>query len=259
MKILVTRSDHRAFEVDRFGAAWRRAGGDPAELVFVAPSTRPEEVPAGTAFAGLLLTGGPDVEPARYGAEPEAGIELHTDPARDTLDLALLTRAERQRWPVLAVCYGVQLLNVFHTGTLVQDLDRAGKSGHRVPEPKDHLAHTVKRSGGRWLAGCPAEFWVNSRHHQAIEYLGEALEPVATAPDGVIEAVELRGGERFVLGVQWHPENLTQPEHVALFRAFRSACAAASGTRGLPPGPRTPDPGARGMASVARSPDPGAL
>ena len=247
MKILVTRSDHRPFEVDRFGAAWRRAGGDPAELVFVAPSTRPEEVPAGTAFAGLLLTGGPDVEPARYGAAPEAGVELHADPARDTLDLALLARAERQRWPVLAVCYGVQLLNVFHAGTLVQDLERAGKGGHQVRDPKDHLAHTVKRSGGRWLAGCPDEFWVNSRHHQAIEYLGEGLEAVAAAPDGVIEAVELRGDERFVLGVQWHPENLAQPEHVAVFRAFRSACSnppVAPGFRSVPSGRRTPNPGA---------------
>ena len=244
MKILVTRSDHRPFEVDRFGAAWRLAGGNPSELAFVTPATAGDAAARGVTFAGLLLTGGPDVEPARYGAAPEAGVELHPDPARDALDLDLLARAASEGWPVLAVCYGIQVLNVFHGGTLVQDLDRAGKGGHRAPEPKDRLAHTVKRSGGRWLQGCPGEFWVNSRHHQAIGRLAAALEAVATAPDGVIEAVELRGGERFVLGVQWHPENLRQPEHVAVFRAFRSACAAVSRPRGLSSGPRTPDPGA---------------
>jgi putative glutamine amidotransferase len=253
VQIIVTRSDRRPFEVDRFAAAWRRAGGDPSELAFVTPTTAEGVIARGDAFAGLLLTGGPDVVPARYGAAPEAGVELHPDPARDALDLELLARAAEERWPVLAVCYGVQILNVFHGGTLVQDLDRAGKGGHSVPEPKDRLAHTVTRSGGRWLQGAD-EFWVNSRHHQAIDQLGGALEAVATAPDGVIEAVELRGGERFVLGVQWHPENLTQPEHVAVFRAFRSACSSRdaapgllsvrSGPRASDPGPRTPDPGA---------------
>ncbi|OYV97542.1 MAG: hypothetical protein B7Z68_03250, partial [Acidobacteria bacterium 21-70-11] len=137
----------------------------------------------------------------------------------------------------------------FHGGTLVQDLDRAGKGGHRAPEPKDRLAHTVARRGGRWLDGCPGKFWVNSRHHQAVGRLAGALEVVAAAPDGVIEAVELRSGERFVLGVQWHPENLTQPEHVAVFRAFRSACSsrgAAPGLRSVLAGPRTTDHGDRG-------------
>jgi putative glutamine amidotransferase len=242
MQILVTRSDRRPFEVDRFGAAWRRAGGDPSELVFATPSTAGEAAPDGAAFAGLLLTGGPDVEPARYGASPEAGVELHADPARDALDLALLDRAGRERWPVLAVCYGIQLLNVFHGGTLVQDLDSAGKGGHQVREPKDHLAHVVTRTGGRWLDGCPDEFWVNSRHHQAIGRLAGALAAVATAPDGVIEAVELSEGERFVLGVQWHPENLTQPEHVGVFRTFRAACL----DRHADHGPRTTGHGDRG-------------
>ncbi|HQT94121.1 MAG TPA: gamma-glutamyl-gamma-aminobutyrate hydrolase family protein [Thermoanaerobaculaceae bacterium] len=249
MKILVTRSDHRPFEVDRFGAAWRRAGGDPSELVFVTPAAAGDVAACGGACAGLLLTGGPDVEPARYGAAPEPGVELHPDPARDGLDLDLLARAAREEWPVLAVCYGIQVLNVFHGGTLVQDLDRAGKGGHRAPEPKDRLAHTVARRGGRWLDGCPGEFWVNSRHHQAVGRLAGALEVVAAAPDGVIEAVELRSGERFVLGVQWHPENLTQPEHVAVFRAFRSACSsrgAAPGLRSVLAGPRTTDHGDRG-------------
>ncbi len=229
MQVLVTRSDNRPFEVARFDAAWARAGGDPSELVFVTPSTAAEITTPDAVFAGLLLTGGPDVEPARYGASPEPGAALHLDPARDALDLGLVERAGREGWPVLAVCYGCQLLNVFYGGTLVQDLERAGKSGHYVSEPKDHLAHTVRKSGlggGRWLDGCPDEFEVNSRHRQAVASVAEPLEAVLSAPDGVVEAVKLRGTGRFVLGVQWHPENLAQPEHVGLMRAFRAACLA---------------------------------
>ena len=235
VQILVTRSDNRPFEVARFDAAWARAGGDPSELVFVTPSTAPEIVIPDAVFAGLLLTGGPDVEPERYGAEREPGVELHLDPERDALDLALLERTGEEEWPVLAVCYGCQLLNVFHGGTLVQDLERAGKPGHYVAEPKDHLAHTVRKSGlgrGRWLDGCPDEFEVNSRHRQAIAAVAEPLEAILAAPDGVVEAVKLRGTGRFVMGVQWHPENLAQAEHVGLMAAFHSACLAPFSVHG---------------------------
>jgi len=221
--------------VARFDAAWARAGGDPSELVFVTPLSAAEIVAPDAVFAGLLLTGGPDLEPERYGAAAEPGAELNTDPARDALDLGLLERASQEGWPVLAVCYGCQLLNVFYGGTLVQDLDRAGKPGHYVSEPKDHLAHTVRKSGvggGRWLDGCPDEFEVNSRHRQGLATIAEPLEAILTAPDGVVEAVKLRRTSRFVLGVQWHPENLTQAEHLGLVRAFRSACLAPFAVHG---------------------------
>ncbi len=236
MQVLVARSDNRPFEVARFDAVWARAGGDPSELVFVTPSTVSEIVAPDAVFAGLLLTGGPDVEPARYGAVPEAGVELHADPARDALDLGLLERAGQEGWPVLAVCYGCQILNVFYGGTLLQDLGRAGKAGHYFAEPKDRLAHPVRKSGragGRWLDGCPDEFEVNSRHRQAIADVAEPLDAILTAPDGVVEAVKLRGTGRFVMGVQWHPENLTQAEHVGLVRAFRSACLAPFAVHGV--------------------------
>ena len=229
MQILVTRSDDRPFEVTRFDAMWARAGGDPSELVFVTPSTAGEIATPEAVFAGVMLTGGPDVEPARFGATPEAGAESRVDSERDALDLAMLDRAEHEGWPVLAVCYGCQVLNVFYGGTLIQNLDRAGKPGHYVSEPKDHLAHAVRKSGlggGRWLDGCPDEFEVNSRHRQAIADVAGPLDVILTAPDGVVEAVKLRRTNRFVLGVQWHPENLTQVEHVGLLRAFRSACLA---------------------------------
>jgi putative glutamine amidotransferase len=228
MRVLMAHCDHRGFEVDRFGAAWARAGGDPGELVPVTPATLATVLPGlGGPIAGLLLTGGPDLEPARYGVTPPPGMTIDGDRPRDALDLELLARAEAGDWPVLGVCYGCQVLNVFLGGTLVLDLDSAGKPGHKVTEPKDRLAHPVDRSPrSRLLATLPARFAVNSRHHQAVDRVGATLAVVATAPDGVVEAIEQTGTGRFVLGVQWHPENLAQPEHVEVFRAFRAACLA---------------------------------
>jgi putative glutamine amidotransferase len=225
VRVLLVHSDNRPFEVERFGNAWTGADGEPAELVPLTPATATEVLARTQAIAGVLLSGGPDLEPWRYGAEPEAGIELRTNPARDTLDLGLLKRAEQESWPVLAICYGAQALNVFHCGTLIQDLARAGLTGHSVAEPKDFLAHPVQRSPARFLAPLPLQFDVNSRHHQAIAQVGEGLRVVATAPDGVIEAVEA-DGPRWVVGIQWHPENIPGGPHAQVFRLFRAACCA---------------------------------
>jgi putative glutamine amidotransferase len=235
VRVLVSRSDTRPFEVDRFSAAWKRAGGDPAELAFVSPSTAAETVRPEAGFDGLLLTGGPDVDPARFGTEPQPGVVLRTDPARDALDLGLLARAEAERWPVLAICYGCQLLAVSAGGTVVQDLERAGTPGHKVAEPKDHPAHVVTVSAAaRFLPPGGGTIVVNSRHHQAVGEPGQGMVVVACAPDGVVEAIEPAAGDRFVLGVQWHPENMTQPEHMAIFGAFRAACLRRSFSPGAP-------------------------
>jgi putative glutamine amidotransferase len=232
VRVLVSHCDHRPFEVERFGAAWSRAGGEGDELAFVTPSTAADLAPPQAVFDGLLLTGGPDVAPWRFGAEPEPGVELRLDPARDALDFELLARAARGAWPVLAVCYGCQLLAVAAGGGVVQDLEGAGRPGHRIPEPKDRLAHdvTVSRTA-RFLAPAGGRFAVNSRHHQAVTEARGGLTVVARAPDGVIEAIEAATGDRFVLGVQWHPENLSQKEHVAIFRSFRAACLERAGGR----------------------------
>jgi gamma-glutamyl-gamma-aminobutyrate hydrolase PuuD len=227
VRVLLSHSDDQPFELKRFGTAWRCAGGVPGELLPVTPSTAAALPASDGEVAGVLLAGGPDVEPWRFAAAPEPGIELHADPARDALDLALLRRAERAGWPVFAVCYGVQLLNVHHGGTLIQDLERAGRPGHRIRKPKDFVAHRVRRvAASRWLPDLPAELGVNSRHHQAIDRVADALAVIAIAPDGVVEAVERPDAGRFVVGVQWHPENMAQAEHVAQFAAFRAACLA---------------------------------
>jgi len=233
VRVLVSRSEGRPFEVERFSAAWRRAGGDPAELVFVTPSTAAGVVPPEAGFDGMLLTGGPDVEPWRFGAAPERGVTLRPDPARDALDLGLVERAAQEAWPVLAICYGCQLLAASAGGTVIQDLDRAGMPGHKIAEPKDHPAHLVTVSvAARFLPPAGGTFVVNSRHHQGVGEPGRGMVVAASAPDGVIEAIEPAAGERFVLGVQWHPENMTEPEHVAIFQAFRRACLRRSSFRG---------------------------
>jgi putative glutamine amidotransferase len=115
----------------------------------------------------------------------------------------------------------------------VQDVERGGRPGHRVPEPKDRLAHdvTVSRKA-RFLAPAGGRFAVNSRHHQAVAEARGGLTVVARAPDGMIEAIEAANGDRFVLGVQWHPEDLSQQNHVAVFRSFRSACLLNAEGRG---------------------------
>jgi putative glutamine amidotransferase len=223
VRILLAHSDARPFEVERYGAVWEAAGGERDELVPVTPATATGWVDRGVEAAGLLLTGGPDVEPWRYGQAPLAGVELHPDAARDALDLGLLARADESGWPVLAVCYGCQLLAVARGGALIQDLPAAGISGHAIHRPLDHLAHRVQMLGPRLLSWMPSEFAVNSRHHQAIADPGR-LRVVGRSPDGVIEAVEDDAAGRFVVGVQWHPENLLIEPHLELFRRFRAAC-----------------------------------
>jgi putative glutamine amidotransferase len=229
VRVLLVHSDDRPFEVERFGTAWALAGGEASELVSVTPATASSALASRAAVSGILLTGGPDVEPWRYGEIAQAGVELHLRPERDALDLALLERAARERRPVLAICYGCQLLNVACGGTLIQDLECAGKPGHRVTDPKDFLTHEVRVDpAARFLPLAGERVPVNSRHHQGLARLGAGLVAAAIAPDGVIEAIEPAAGDRFVLGVQWHPENLAQEPHVAIFRAFRCACLGAA-------------------------------
>jgi putative glutamine amidotransferase len=232
VRVLLAHSDDRQFEMARFGAAWRRVGGRGEELVPITPATSDAVLGNGLACHGVLLTGGPDVEPWRYGREPVAGAELHTDAARDALDLDLIARADARGRPLLAVCYGCQVLAVARGGELIQDLDLAGKPGHRILEPKDFLAHTVTRSpASRLLRTLPAELAVNTRHHQAVLRPGDRQRVVAVAPDGVIEALEGVEHDRFELGVQWHPEHIAGGPHDEVFRLFREACIAFAARR----------------------------
>lgn len=170
----------------------------------------PVHVPAGAdpdAVAArvdaLVLTGGTDVDPALYGEEPHPSVRV--DRARDDRELALLAAALERGLPVLAICRGLQLLNVHLGGTLHQHLAAHPVGGDGVHEVRFAADSTLR---GIYGPRCP----VNSLHHQAVAAPGAGLACVGHAPDGVVEAVELTG--RPVVGVQWHPEQLTRPEPV---------------------------------------------
>lgn len=205
--------------VDRlppYAAAVRAAGIEP---VLMQPG---EAIPE---FSGLVLTGGSDVDPALYGQPPHA----ETDPPdreRDGAELELLRRAFQRDLPVLAICRGQQMLNVFLGGTLIQHLPSIERHQQRLPD-KSLPAHPIAIQPEGLLGGIArADSWqVNSRHHQAIDTLGAGLKICAADPeDETIEAV-YAPGRRFVLGVQWHPEDQIQryPQQLEMFRAFAAA------------------------------------
>jgi putative glutamine amidotransferase len=166
---------------------------------------------------GVLLTGGGDIDPARYGlvAEPETA---NVDSARDASELALVKSAMERRLPILAICRGAQLLNVALGGTLIQDLKDEVGDTHRQPFHRYRAVHRVDLQSGSVLAErCGAtRIEVNSIHHQAIGEVASSLRPVGVAKDGVIEALE--SSDQRALAVQWHPECLSEDEvSAALF------------------------------------------
>jgi putative glutamine amidotransferase len=213
-----------------------RAMGVPSdEIVVVTPEQADVALPRLAEARGLLLCGGADVDPGRYGEAilPEAGVEL--TPGRDELEWSLLDAARAARLPVWGVCRGMQVLNVYLGGSLWQDLPSQRPSGirHSVPEPVDTIAHTLRvlapeaPLGERLAHSAPLPANVNSRHHQAVKTLAPGLLPVAESEDGLVEAFVLDPAaypEWWVRAVQWHPENLIAIEaQRALWRDFLEA------------------------------------
>jgi putative glutamine amidotransferase len=175
----------------------QRSGG----LAAMLPPDEPEQAAATVArLDALVIAGGPDVDPARYGAErdPRTGPPAH---ARDTWELALIDTALSAGVPLLGICRGMQLLNVALGGTLVQHVE-----GH-AEVVGVFGRHTVKPvPGTRYAEAVPEETSVPAYHHQAVDRLGTGLVPSAYAEDGTVEAVELPAADGWALGVQWHPE-----------------------------------------------------
>lgn len=181
---------------------------------------------------GVLLPGSDtDVDPHRYGEEPHSAFKRNI-PVKDETDLLVLDEADRRGLPVLAICYGMQILNVHRGGSLIQDIERQNKGAfkHEQGEPLDRLSHRIGIDPGSRLAGMsPMEDQrVNSHHHQSVKEIGEGLFVSATSADGIVEAIESRDSERFVLGVQWHPELCWKDDRFSneLFKVFVEACAA---------------------------------
>jgi len=204
--------------------AIERVGGIPVVL----PPLGPEAIePLLDRLSGVLLSGGPDLDPKTYGHRADDNLGP-TWPDLDFFELAIARGADARGLPILAICRGMQALNVARGGTLHQHLcDRDGIV-HRQDEPAEHGTHDVQIMATSVLSTLVGETWaiVNSFHHQAIDRLGEGLRAVAWASDDTVEAVEAEDRE-FVLGVQWHAECLVgDGEQRALFSAFVQACTA---------------------------------
>ncbi|MGY4980276.1 gamma-glutamyl-gamma-aminobutyrate hydrolase family protein [Streptomyces sp. 900105755] len=191
----------------------QRAGG----LAAMLPPDAPEHAAATVArLDGLVIAGGPDVEPVRYGAEPDPRTGRPAR-VRDAWELALIDAALTAGVPLLGICRGMQLLNVALGGTLVQHID-----GH-AEVPGVFGRHPVKPVPGTLYAGTvPEEASVPTFHHQAVDRLGAGLVASAYAADGTVEAVELPAGHGWVLGVQWHPE---MGEDLRVMRALVTAAS----------------------------------
>jgi putative glutamine amidotransferase len=235
--------------------AIKHAGGEP--IVFDLSWPNADVAQKAKECDAICLPGsGADVDPEKYGAarHPQTAA---ADPARDNVDELLLQDAYNMRKPILAICYGIQSLNVWRTGTLVQHIEsRLGinhEAGRSVPR-----AHTIRivptsRILGK-LAGPVCQFakhapddglgwralpngemqgWVNSSHHQSVDVAGDGLEIVAKADDGVIEAVESIAHDHYVLGVQWHPERGYEEDELSK-SIFRSLIQAAWERKGTP-------------------------
>jgi putative glutamine amidotransferase len=204
------------------------AGGLP---VVIPPLDLPLIEPLLDRLSGVLLSGGPDVHPDAYGAEPDENLGP-TEPDLDRFELAIASAADMRDIPLLAICRGHQALNIVRGGTLVQHLPdvhpEEGTTDHRQKIAGRLPSHDVRVDPASRLAATidASDIGVNSFHHQAIDRVGRGLTAVAWADDGTIEAVEDRT-RPFLIGVQWHAELLVhRREELGLFTAFVEAAAA---------------------------------
>jgi putative glutamine amidotransferase len=225
--ITVGTNPERAYVNSAYLHAVQQAGGVPVALPPQLSSASMRQL-AGD-LQGLLLTGGGDMDPALFGEAPHATL-YDVAPSRDTLATSVLHVALDRGVPVLAVCRGLQVLNVALGGSLHQDVgtDPGTQTPHSQKELRDQPTHKVKVTPGCRLAETLGtdELEVNSMHHQAIKRLGRGLTAVAWAPDQIVEGAEIADPSRFVLGVQWHPEELVGHSEPAR-RLFAALVAAA--------------------------------
>jgi putative glutamine amidotransferase len=217
------------------GITYARAVEAAGGLPVVMPPLAPEAVPALVdRLDGLLLSGGPDLDPEAYGAEPHAELG-DTEAGLDEFEYAIVREALDRGLSILGICRGAQALNVARGGTLHQHLPEliGDEVAHRQRADARRPTHRVQVSPGSRLASVlrVAELRVNSFHHQAVDRLGAGLRVSARAPDGTVEAIE-DPALPFVLAVQWHAETLS--ERATERRLFDELVAAASATGSLP-------------------------
>jgi putative glutamine amidotransferase len=224
--ITVATHPERAYVNSTYLHAVQQAGGVPVAL--------PPQLSAASlgrlvrGLDGLLLTGGGDLDPALFG-EPRHATVYDVAPSRDAVECAAVRLALERHLPILAICRGMQVLNVALGGSLYQDVtsDPGTQIRHSQEAPRDQPSHKVTVAPQSRLAGTLGEdeIEVNSMHHQAVKALGAGLSAVAWAPDHLVEGIELHDAPQPVLGVQWHPEELVGHSEPArrLFAALVSS------------------------------------
>jgi len=209
-----------------YSEAIEAAGGTPLHISLIPKVEYIESVV--DELDGILLPGSDsDVDPLRYGQQPHPQLgSVHS--IKDETDLLIIAAAERRRLPILAICFGMQVLNVARGGTLIQDINSQVSSAikHEQGVPRDRPSHkvTLKSDSRIGQIAATEEALVNSHHHQAVSNLGEDLAAVSWSSDGLVEAVEDPRHNRFVVAVQWHPE-LGWKEDQLSQRIFRSFIA----------------------------------
>ncbi len=223
---LYSLGDFMDYTLSEYSQAVLQAGGAPVILPAAQDEKSLERILG--SVQGLILSGGPDIHPRRYGEEPMAGLG-EVDEALDRMELLAAALAVAKNLPVLGVCRGIQVLNVALGGRLYQDIPSQVPDSlcHSPKTDKAVNTHTVRIASGsrlRRIVGKP-EIWVNGKHHQAVKDPAPGLVVTARARDGVIEALE-HTGKRYVIGVQWHPEG-TWREDACSRKLFRSFLRAA--------------------------------
>jgi putative glutamine amidotransferase len=236
LRPLVGITTRQELETERFylarfySEAVEAAGGSPVHIPLIPEPEYLEDV-VRRLDAVLLPGSASDVDPALYGREPHARLgSVHT--LKDSTDLQVLKAAEARSLPLLAICFGMQVWNVYRGGTLIQDIESQVPNAlkHEQGAPRERHSHGVKirpDSLAARLAGGEA-LRVNSHHHQALETLGRGLQATAWSADGLVEAVEDTSEGRWAIGVQWHPELGWRDDDFsrALFEAFVSTARA---------------------------------
>jgi putative glutamine amidotransferase len=218
-----TRKEELASDRSRYDLyvnAVRRAGGEPVEVSLGLPASQLADM--ARALDAFVFPGSPaDVDPARYGASRHPNC-ADADTDRERIDFALLEHAFTEGKPVLAICYGIQSLNVFLGGSLIQDIAselhttvQHEWTGRKQGNPEPFHPARLEPASTLFDLAQTSEARVNSSHHQSVLKPGRSLRVTALAPDGVIEALEWTGDTNWVIGVQWHPERMVETDTLA--------------------------------------------
>lgn len=230
----------RRFYLGRdYSEALHAAGADPVHIPLIPDADYISSIVG--SLDGILLPGcDSDPDPALYGEDPHPMLG-NVVPEKDAADLLVLAEADSRNLPVFAICFGMQILNVSRGGNLIQDIESQVENPikHRLGIPLERNSHSLRIEDGSFLAdlarkGSLENIKVNSHHHQAIKKTGLNLTPTAWTSDGVIECVEEIDEERFVLGVQWHPELSWNSDGLSsvIFKTFVERCSNNSAKSG---------------------------